>query len=160
MRTIKRLPNTRATRAIPVPMYVQARIGSVVDPVIPSSAKFQSFQPFHLGFPAARGVLRPCGCRRNSHPFVRGHAVGVSLAASGHRHPYPCLYDGLFRLFCRPLRLHLQSSRQWSLALMRFLAVSLVVLCQSSLVVKFCIAARLASMISLLVAALSRKLVF
>ena len=62
-----------------------------------------------------------------------------------------------------------KSSRQWPLALMRFLAISLAVLCLSSLVVRFCIATGLASVISLLISALSvptltyvlsRKLVF
>ena len=48
-----------------------------------------------------------------------------------------------------------KSSRQWTLALMRFLAVSLAVLCLSSLVAKVCTAAGLAGVISLLVAALS-----
>ena len=62
-----------------------------------------------------------------------------------------------------------KSNRQWTLALMRFLAASLAVLCLSSLVAKVCTAAGLAAVISLLVAAfsvpaltyvLSRTLVF
>jgi putative flippase GtrA len=62
-----------------------------------------------------------------------------------------------------------KSSRQWQQALVRFLAVSLAVLCLSSLIVKLCTIAGLASATSLLLAAfsvpaltylLSRKLVF
>ena len=62
-----------------------------------------------------------------------------------------------------------KSRRRWQQALRRFLAVSLAVLCLSSLIVKLCTVAGLASATSLLLAAfsvpaltylLSRKLVF
>ncbi len=47
---------TKASNAVSRPMYVATRSGAVEKPVMPSIAKFQSFQKLNLVVPAERGA--------------------------------------------------------------------------------------------------------